>query len=88
MRVVTIVEISALALSDTSNKAIITSGSENPLYRIELRRHRWASVTKPAIFIGIKLKQVFIRSVLSSINYRTLKPDSPDGPQSYSAANN
>jgi hypothetical protein len=36
MRVITAVEISALVLSDTSNKAIITSGSENPLYRIEL----------------------------------------------------
>ena len=80
MRVVTIVEVSALALSDTSSKAIITSGSENPLYGIELRRYRWASATKPAIFIGIEFKQVFIRLVLSSINYRTLKPDSPDGP--------
>jgi hypothetical protein len=58
------------------------------LYRIELWRNRWASVTKPAIFIGIEFKQVFIRLELSSINYRTLKPDSPDSPQSYSAANN
>jgi hypothetical protein len=68
MRVVTIVEISALALSDTSNKAIITSGSENPVCRIELWRRRCGSLTKPAIFIGIEFKQLFIILALSSIN--------------------
>lgn len=43
---------------------------------------------EPAIFIGVEFKQVFIILALSSSNCRTLKSDSPDGPQSYSAANN
>ena len=54
VRVVTAVEISTLALSDTSNKAIIASGSEKPWYRVASLSYRCEAEAKPAVSIGIE----------------------------------